>query len=184
MDEARHPYATALIGDSEALNRRLSAALEELSDSLPSQVTNAPSGRAVFQQKWLSPPDLHRQGPPVFRDLALRIERFANLRTVRRGTDAPLRIQSMWGMISQPEMEGQRHTHGHSVSAVYYVDAGGSSKADGGVLQFFAERGLTEPSHVIVPKSGLLVIFPSRLPHAVSRYESARPRTAVSASME
>jgi len=137
----------------------------------------------VFSNKWLSPPDLHSSETPVFRELAGLVEHLANRSVVRKGTDRPLAIASMWGVVSRPEMEARRHNHGDSISAVYYVDAGSSSEADGGILQFFEDGDQDEPSHVIVPRSGLLVIFPSRLVHAVSSYSGKAPRIMVAATL-
>ena len=90
----RNPFATVEIRNSEALNQRLLSALAGMSASLPGRVTNTPSGRLVFTNKWLSSPDLHRSDVPVFNELAVLIERLANRNVERKGTDRPLAIGS------------------------------------------------------------------------------------------
>src|SRR3546814_7831298 len=85
----------------------------------------------------------------------------------------------MWSINSRSGMEGRRHEHEGAISAAYYVDAGTSSECAGGQLQFYAEATKPSPTHAVTPRDGLLILFPSRLHHSVSRYSSDYPRIVI-----
>src|SRR3546814_1007077 len=89
----------------------------------------------------------------------------------------------MWSINSRSGMEGRRHEHEGAISAAYYVDAGTSSECAGGQLQFYAEATKPSPTHAVTPRDGLLIMFPSRLHHSVSRYSSDYPRIVISANL-
>ncbi len=85
------------------------------------------------------------------------------------------------------------HAHADAAwSGVYYVDAGDSDPAVGGVLMFRDPRagaGMvigegnafdSATSYQLTPRTGELVIFPAWLLHWVTPYQSDRPRISVS----
>lgn len=183
MSHSDRPFAEIRMGHSELMNKRLRDALMAMSASTPSRATNAPGGRPVFQNKWLSHPHLHQQGPAVFGELGREIETVANKVTVRKDMTRSLAVVSMWSIISRSGMESKRHNHGEQISAIYYVDSGSSSEDSGGLLHFYADENKLAPSHVIVPRTSLLIIFPSSLQHSVSRYSGSDPRIVISAGM-
>ncbi len=85
----------------------------------------------------------------------------------------------MWAIVGHAGMWGRVHAHSGTVSGVYYVDAG-----DGGAGGEFAiHTRLGGPPHLIRPRTGQLIIFPSALLHGVMRYDGDRPRIAVSFDM-
>jgi len=184
VNPAATPFVKIRVDHSELLNQHLRDALMEMSASTPSRATNAPGGGEVFQNKWLSHPHLHLQGPAVFGELGRAIEIVANKVTERKDMTRSLSIASMWGIISRSGMEGRRHNHGDLVSAIYYVDSGNSSDENGGLLQFYADVDKASPSHLVVPQTSLLIVFPSSLQHSVSRYSGADSRIMVSASLK
>ena len=154
-----------------------------MSASVPDSGSHNTSGQSYFRNKWLSPPDLHRHGPPVFRELATLIENTANQLTNRTDSDGLLRISSMWSIISRSGLEGGRHSHRGVLSAAYYVDLGVSGRDHGGLLQFYDDKADPGPSHSVVPQSGMLVLFASYLEHSVSRYSGDDPRIVISANL-
>jgi uncharacterized protein (TIGR02466 family) len=107
----------------------------------------------------------------------------------------------MWANVSQTGASNQTHAHpGSFWSAVYYIDdgyAGSADKALGGELTFLDPRfpmvrmrapdlrargtdGETEHHEVwLRPQSGLLVMFPSWLQHAVRPYRGNGRRISI-----
>ena len=109
----------------------------------------------------------------------------------------PMRVNA-WVNINQPGASNAMHGHaGAFWSAVYYVDDGDAGGANGGELFFHDPRGLLPAMHdpllrfriegcvtagyteKITPQSGLLVVFPSWLLHAVDPFYGNRPRVSV-----
>ena len=176
------PFVALRLPGAEALNLRLRETLLAMAETMPDRGSNMPGGRSFFDNKWLSPSSLHREDVPAFQDIRTAIEAAANGAAVA-GDRTPLRVVSMWSIVSRAEMEGRRHNHKGILSAAYYVDAGSSGADDGGLMQFYAEPGAAQPSHSVVPEAGLLVLFPSGLQHAVSRYTGATPRIVISANL-
>lgn len=85
------------------------------------------------------------------------------------------------------------HTHADAAwSGVYYVDAGDSGAAHGGMLMLRDPRvgaGMvasptngfdSADAYEVAPRTGALVIFPSWLVHWVTPYQGDRPRISVS----
>src|SRR3546814_415265 len=178
------PFKAITIPDWKSLNERLRDVLLTMSDLVPDKGSHMPSGRSFFESKWLSSNCLHRDGDPVFRVLGSTIEDAANSLPWRFEDTPPLRIATMWSIISRSGMEGRRHDHKGAISAAYYVDAGTSSECAGGQLQFYAEATKPSPTHAVTPRDGLLILFPSRLHHSVSRYSSDYPRIVISANLQ
>jgi uncharacterized protein (TIGR02466 family) len=183
MGQEKPPFAVTLLPGAEALNGRLRRALLDMAASVPDKVTTMRSGRPSFDNRWLSHTRLHLEGPPVFAELAAAIEAAAEQKVRRRGDEPPLRIDTMWSIVSRAEMVGRRHNHSGRVSIAYYVDAGSTGPVDGGLLQFHKDAAQAAPSYAVAPQAGLLVIFPSSLYHSVSRYRGTAPRIVVSANL-
>lgn len=183
MGQKPPPVAVTFLPGWEELNRRLRKTLLEMAASVPDKVTNRKSGAPYFRNKWLSHSRLHLDGPPVFADLAAAIET-ASTAMLRGGAQTtPLRVGNLWSIVSRAEMEGRPHNHAGRVSVAYYVDAGTAGPEDGGLLLFFEDTKQHAPTHAVAPQPGLLVIFPSRLYHAVSRYRGSLPRIVISANL-
>lgn len=192
------PYVTVTIPDSETLNARLTETLIAMSRSVPDAVSNMASGQSYFVNKWLSKSDLHLNLDPDIQSLVKFAEEAANREFQPAGSDK-LSVTSMWAVVGEPGLKGERHEHEGKVSAAFYVAAGSSGPEDGGELQFFESLGSRflrrvrsrlglspkepRPSHVVAPRSGLLVLFPSALTHSVSRYEGTDPRIVISINL-
>lgn len=83
------------------------------------------------------------------------------------------------------------HTHpGATWSGTYYVDAGDppADAAEGTPIQFLDPcqgrantflPSLVPSSHLIRPEAGLMILFPSYLPHAVLTHHGGRPRISI-----
>lgn len=150
-----------------------------MSDTLPGVASNLSNGLSYFADKWLSQAQLHESDNKDLQLLRSFIEETAN-RTFRKpDPDMVLSVTSMWGMVSRPGMTGSRHRHAGVVSGAYYVDAGSSGAEDGGLMQFYQQPELDQPTHRFQPESGQIFLFPSSLEHSVSRYEGRKPRIVI-----
>lgn len=179
---ARKPFIISRGLVEPELNDRLRDRLLKLSESEPDIGSNTSKGKSFFEQKWLSKNDLHLRGVTDFNEIATRIENTANRMAPVPGR---LVLNSMWAVVSHSGMEGRRHMHTGTVSIAYYVDAGASDESTGGQLCFYADRERRqEVSHSVVPETGMLVLFPSRMFHSVNRYRSESPRIVISANLE
>ncbi|MEN3951479.1 putative 2OG-Fe(II) oxygenase [Iodidimonas sp. SYSU 1G8] len=167
-----------IVAGHERLNAALRALLIDMSERTPGRETNRASGRSYFSDKWLSDGNLFLLPDPTVRQLISVIETLAN--RLAWG-DAPaaraLGISSMWAIISRRGMEGRLHSHAGKVSGAYYVDAGECSNTSG-AFRIHDANGL--PVRHIVPRDGLLMLFPSGLLHSVARYDSDTPRMVIS----
>ena len=163
---------------AEALNVRLKDALLALSSFVPDEGSHMHSGQSYFENKWLSPNKLHESASPVLQELSGLITRLAS-QFAGRGVS----IGTMWSIVSKEGMEGKAHAHKGAVSIAYYVDPGESGEEAGGLMQFFANGPDKGPTHRVVPKPGMLILFPSRLQHSVSRYTGDKPRIVISANL-
>lgn len=152
---------------------------------------------------WQSDLDLHRWGGEAA--LRLRehvIDRCASI-TTGQG-DRPW-IAEMWANASPAGASNQTHAHPGSLwSVVYYVDdgyAGSQDRALGGELTFLDPRfpmvrmsmpdlryrrpDDTLDNHEVWmrPRSGLVVIFPSWLQHAVRPYRGGGVRLSIAINL-
>ncbi|MFD1788640.1 2OG-Fe(II) oxygenase family protein [Sphingomonas floccifaciens] len=114
-------------------------------------------------------------------------------------------VPEMWANVSRRGASNQTHAHPGSVwSAVYYVDdgyAGSSDKAVAGELSFLDPRfpavrmaapelrhrrpdGTIDNQEVwLRPRTGLFVLFPSWLLHAVRPYAGQGTRTSIAINL-
>lgn len=192
------PYMAVSVPDYEGLNARLRETLTAISRTVPDAVSNMASGQSYFVNKWLSKSDLHLNPDRDIRSLVKFAEQTASREFPGTGSE-DLSVKSMWAIIGDTGLEGERHGHEGKVSAAYYVDVGSSGPDEGGELQFFEERGSRfwrrvraylgikpkepPPSYAVSPRSGLLVLFPSALVHSVSRYSGSDPRIVISINL-
>ncbi len=99
-------------------------------------------------------------------------------------------IFSAWANINRRGDFNQMHTHpGATWSGVYYVDHGETNPdADGTAIQlsdpcpprtniFFPE--LSASNILFKPEPGLMILFPSYVPHAVPPHQGDRPRISI-----
>jgi uncharacterized protein (TIGR02466 family) len=97
---------------------------------------------------------------------------------------------SAWANVNQRGDFNTMHTHpGATWSGVYYVDSGGSESASEGtaiqlsdpcptrISGFFPE--LASSTFLFRPEPGLMILFPSYLPHAVPPHRGDRSRISI-----
>ncbi len=94
-----------------------------------------------------------------------------------------------WANVNAPGDFNQMHTHpGATWSGVYYVDAGSDDPAAAAALEladpnpartnvFFPD--VSAANITIAPEPGLMVLFPSYVPHCVLPHRGDRPRISV-----
>ena len=175
----RIPLLALKVPDYALLNTRLRESLSDMSNTMEGKVSNLANGLSYFENKWLSQAGLHESDNGDVQLLRSFIEETAN-RTFRKpDPEMALSVTSMWGMVSKQGMTGNRHNHAGVVSGAYYVDAGSSGANDGGLMQFYQQPELDQPTHRFQPESGQIFLFPSYLEHSVSRYEGKKPRIVI-----
>jgi uncharacterized protein (TIGR02466 family) len=95
-----------------------------------------------------------------------------------------------WANVNTTGASNKLHVHpSANISGVYYVDAGNAVAPDSGRLEFLDPRNRPNMFETagtdrndwfcMAPKSGLLVLFPSWLYHAVTPYDGARDRVSI-----
>ena len=96
-----------------------------------------------------------------------------------------------WANVSRVADFNKTHTHpGATWSGTYYVDAGDSKGVDdeSTLLQLFDPcqgrtatffPGLLRPSIFVHPVPGLMILFPSYVPHTVFSHRGDRPRISI-----
>jgi len=97
-----------------------------------------------------------------------------------------IELEDVWGKIQEKNMSMSYHTHYDinnpnriGFSFVYYLQA-----IEGqGMLQLVVEHGFRNYSHLIKPKTGLLVLFPINTPHFTLRNNMERERIAISGNL-
>ena len=97
---------------------------------------------------------------------------------------------SAWANVNQPGHANHLHTHpGATWSGVYYVDDGGTGpEEDGTAIQFSDPNpvrtnlffpDLLNDALRFQPQPGLMILFPSYLPHSVPVHRGTRPRISI-----
>lgn len=116
---------------------------------------------------WHSEPNLHTWEDPAVVDLFERIQ--ADASAVGAGG---LRLQA-WANVMRTGAYQIAHRHGEAVwSGIYCVDAAGSC---GGEIKF----ARSQEACTIVPRTGLMLMFPGDLLHSVAPYAGAGTRISV-----
>jgi uncharacterized protein (TIGR02466 family) len=175
----RLPLLALKVPDYEVLNAGLRQSLADMSNNIPGKISNLANGSSYFENKWLSASNLHESDNPDVQKLRAFIEVTTNRSFRKPDPGTLLAVTSMWGMVSRTGMSGNRHNHAGLVSGAYYVDAGSSGVKDGGLMQFYQQVDLTQPTHRFQPESGQVFLFPSSLEHSVSLYEGKQPRMVI-----
>jgi uncharacterized protein (TIGR02466 family) len=189
------PVVIATMPDAEALNaelKRIILARAQASESAQR------SNRGGWQSSW----DLHEWGgAPMQKVLAYAQALVDEITVDRTGQRHKLawRINA-WANVNRSGHSNQFHTHpGALWSATYYVDDGGvgTDPSLGGEFEIQDPRGvatvmyapqLTFPgpdgaalgeSQTFRPRAGMLVVFPSWLPHGVRAYRGTGERISI-----
>ena len=175
--------------DSDDLNRRLTDVILEKERASGGKVMSNVGG-------WHSEANFEQWAGDAGQELIHRVGTLVNHATreydkLYGGKEAIRWRLTLWANVNRDGDFNQGHIHpGATWSGVYYVDAGAPSadRNDNGVLAlahpgaaaamvFFPE--ITPHRHVIVPQSGLMVLFPSYLSHQVYPYWGDRPRISI-----
>ena len=120
-----------------------------------------------------------------------------NHATKQLAIDAKGRVEfgwkfAIWANVNRRGQYNRVHFHpGSTWSGTYYVDAGDSPSATNplaGSLELLNPNqappmsflsGLVPQVRIVQPQSGMMIVFPSFLPHAVHPYEGDRPRISI-----
>ncbi len=180
--------------DSAALN----AALR---DAILAQEGRSPGTRKSNAGGWQSTQDFLQWTGEAGRTLAGRMVEAVNHATAKlldgfgTATAASARFSwklAIWANVNRRGDYNKVHLHpGATWSGVYYVDAGDPPPAaapDAGrlslldpmpaaLMSFLA--GLVRVTLEVAPADGLMVLFPSYLPHMVHPYAGERPRISI-----
>ncbi|MGB7372774.1 2OG-Fe(II) oxygenase family protein [Pontixanthobacter sp.] len=203
MAKTRRLFATPFVVDELASAEGLQAlraiiTAQQADDSAGVQISNI--------NGWHSNTRMVEWGGEVARALAYKAMQMADAQTVDIRSPQASRfgwIPEMWANVSSKGSANQYHTHpGSYWSAVAYVDDGYEGDDDpalGGELQLLDPRmpmirmtapdlriadagGAAEPNEIAIrPKTGMIVLFPSWLHHAVRPFSG--PGTRISVAM-
>jgi uncharacterized protein (TIGR02466 family) len=184
------PIVRHVWDDSASLNQALAEAI------LAQEARSAGSSKSNVGG-WQSSQDFLAWTGDAGRMLAARMVEMANHATAqllaRLGTEKARSAQfswkiAIWANVNRAGDYNKVHLHpGATWSGVYYVDAGDSG-AEGGRLslmdpspaaQMTFLTGLLRPTLEVTPVAGLMVLFPSYLPHMVHPYRGERPRISI-----
>ncbi len=189
------PVAIGALPDAPALNRALSKAILEREKSQQSETHSNLGG---WQSSW----DLLEWGGDAAGKVIEAGIAVANPLTADR-SGRPAKVAwkvNAWANVNRKGHGNEFHTHpGAYWSCVYYVDDGGigDDPALGGELEIQDPRGVapamyapllafTTPggltvgsSELLRPRTGMLVVFPSWLQHAVRPYLGERLRISI-----
>lgn len=170
---------TWTVSDHEHRNVQLRTLVLDIAARIPDRGTNkAGNEPSYFVNKWLSDRKLHLNPHPEIRSLVeLIVDRANRLPWPGVADPVPLRIASMWAIVSCNGMEGVAHTHTGRVSGVYYVDTGNCDGDRNGALAVHFPDGRLR--RLIPPQPGLLLLFPHDMWHSVLRYEGEQPRIVI-----
>jgi uncharacterized protein (TIGR02466 family) len=192
------PFAVPVLrhrwDDAAALNGSLRAAI------LAQEARSAGTAKSNAGG-WQSSQDFLRWTGEAGRTLTARMAEAVNHATGRLiaalGTDAARTAQfswkiAVWANVNRRGAYNKVHLHpGATWSGVYYVDAGDPpppERRESGRLslldpttaaQMTFLTGLLRPSLEVAPEDGLMILFPSYLPHMVHPYHGERPRISI-----
>ncbi len=190
------PVLLATMPEHEALNTELKQIILEREQEGSLKTRSSRGG-------WQSSTDMYEWGGESFQQILNFILGIVNAATVSRKEElekVTWRI-NCWANINRAGNSNQFHTHpGAFWSACYYVDDGGvgDDPSLGGKFEIEDPRGvntimyepqLTFPGEdgmtlgvlqSFPPKSGMVIIYPSWLPHGVDLYKGTGERISVS----
>jgi len=174
--------------DAERLNPALKESILAREKAQPGLANSNVGG-------WHSGRDFTEWGGPALKEVLHAAMGFANQITLDRHgrRSRPAWRVECWANINRQGHANKRHTHpGCFWSGSYYVDVGGSSAAgdQGGRFRFhdprgaasvlqpaIAKEGASDPD--IQPEAGMMVLFPSWMPHSVEAYLGAGTRISI-----
>jgi uncharacterized protein (TIGR02466 family) len=146
---------------------------------------------------WHSLADLPARGVPALdRLFQAVVEQLQQLQaSLGRGPDYRARFAlQAWATVMERGDYVSVHDHADAHwSAIYYVDAGDGEGPASGRISWINPIGparampgvdLVPATFACTPRSGLLVLFPGWLRHAVEPYRGSRPRIAIAANLE
>lgn len=190
------PMTTVEIANPEPLNRELAAAIRARMASGDKGLQHSNLGG--WQSSW----DLEEWAGPAAGRLLADVRVLANRLTCDR-QGRPVEVawkMNAWANVNGPGHGNEFHTHpGSFWSGTYYVDDGGigADPSLGGEFEFQDPRGVAPAmyapnlainvpgglsigaSETLVPRSGLMVLFPAWLSHAVRPYRGTRERVSI-----
>lgn len=206
MTDTRHIFTTPFIVD------RLQSpeGLRVLREAILAEQTRDPTGAAISNiGGWHSNTKMIEWGGEAARALAYKAMTLADAATVDIGSaDTSSRydwVPEMWANVSKSGNANFHHTHpGSFWSAVAYIDDGYEGSADtalGGELQLLDPRmpmiRMTAPDlrmkdgsgkaqnnePLIRPTTGMIVMFPSWLQHAVRPFHGSGTRISIAINL-
>lgn len=193
------PVVVTTMPDAEALNAELKRIILARAHASESQYYSNSGG---WQSSW----DLHEWGGAPMQHVLAHVRGLADEVTVdRAGKRHKLTWRvNAWANINRSGDANQFHTHpGAFWSATYYVDDGGvaDDPSLGGEFEIQDPRGaapamyaphLTFPgedgaalgaTQRLPPRTGMVVLFPSWLPHGVRPYRGTRERISIAVNL-
>lgn len=188
------PILTYEWPDSEELNAALRKTIEE----------HKTEGDRVYGHGWRSAQNLETWDAPCIEQLRQRIQAMVQ-ETVRRTVKDPdsrhlegWQIEAAWANVHRRGGENKPHIHvrnNTTWAGIYYVDAGGpADNPTGGRTRFQDRSGI--PKEIIrdpdlgihevtvVPKPGLMVIFPGAVSHYVEPNQGDDERVTIAFNLQ
>jgi uncharacterized protein (TIGR02466 family) len=189
------PVAVARLPNAERLNAELKRVILEREQSDPGTKHSNLGG---WQSTW----DLAEWGGPAARQVLAAARVLATRLTAnRQGGPAAIDWKiNCWANVNRRGHGNEFHTHpGAFWSGTYYVEDGGAAKdpSAGGEFEIQDPRGVAPAmyapmltfagpggpslgaSETIRPASGMMILFPSWLQHAVRPYQGAAERISI-----
>jgi uncharacterized protein (TIGR02466 family) len=178
--------------DTERLNA-------ELRDVIMARYRTSPGLVSSNRRGWHSKFDMHRWAEPCVGELMTMVKAAAASMTAHVAPDAEAdvlqgwQIKSCWSNVNPPGGYNQPHNHiaGNTLlSGFYYVDLGGCEAADHAGRTIFQDRsGIALPArpggdplareYAVVPKPGVMALFPAAQFHYVEPYRGEGLRISV-----
>jgi len=180
--------------DSEELNSALRQTIQQ----------HRSDGDAVYGNGWRSEQNLETWDAPCVGQLLERIQAMVQ-ETVRRTVEDPdhrhldgWSIEAAWANIHRRGGANKPHIHvrnNTTWAGVYYVDAGGpADEPSGGCTKFQDRSGIPKEvirdpdlkahEFTVVPRPGLMVIFPGSISHYVEPNQGDDERITIAFNLE
>ncbi len=189
------PVAVALLPDAEDINRQLKPLILARAQKEPGTQHSNLGG---WQSSW----DMEDWGGPALARMMSAARGLADSLTADR-QGGPAKVDwkiNCWANINRSGQANEFHTHpGAFWSGCYYVDDGGvgADPSLGGEFEVQDPRGVTPAmyaplltfagpdgaslgaSQTLPPRSGMMILFPSWLQHAVRPYRGEQTRISI-----
>ena len=176
--------------DSEVLNEQLRTIILEREQASAGESKSNVGG-------WQSTDDLASWAGAAGGEVVQRVMATVNHATRQLMIDAKGRVEfgwkiAIWANVNRRGQYNRMHFHpGSTWSGTYYVDVGDSPSATNplaGSLEIMSPNqasamsflsGLLPQTRIVQPQSGMMIVFPSYLPHTVHPYDGERPRISI-----